>query len=419
MSPSTSQEGKENASVLDAATRLCFTALAREYPERPISEAAVIHNGRGLRKRDRDETGPYSVFGAGGKVGNHSDLLTTEPLVVVGRKGSAGKATYAPDGGWVIDTAYFAQPSEPSKLDCKFLFYGISCRDFSADTITTAIPGINRTAIGRHTIPIPPRDVQLATVRLLDAASHRSTSSCSELPPVLSRVQRVVARIDELAAKIEEAQRLKALSVAEGAALYAAERARIFASPSYVREPLGHVFDLVNGRAFKPSDWTPFGLRIVRIQNLKYADALYNRHDGWVDPKFLLHDGDILFAWSGQIVSLGAHIWQDGEAILNQHIHRVVPRRKMDSVFVMEGFNALIDEMRGKVRGLEMFHIRKRELNALLFPVPTLTEQRRAAARIAVLRAKVEGLTRVQSATAAELDALLPSILDKAFKGEL
>ena len=31
----------------------------------------------------------------------------------------------------------------------------------------------------------------------------------------------------------------------------------------------------------------------------------------------------------------------------------------------------------------------------------------------------VESLKRLQAETAAELDALLPSILDKAFKGEL
>jgi type I restriction enzyme S subunit len=34
-------------------------------------------------------------------------------------------------------------------------------------------------------------------------------------------------------------------------------------------------------------------------------------------------------------------------------------------------------------------------------------------------RAEVDALKRLQAETAAELDALLPSILDKAFKGEL
>jgi type I restriction enzyme S subunit len=35
------------------------------------------------------------------------------------------------------------------------------------------------------------------------------------------------------------------------------------------------------------------------------------------------------------------------------------------------------------------------------------------------VKSRVEGLKKLQAETAAELDALLPSILDKAFRGEL
>jgi type I restriction enzyme S subunit len=52
-------------------------------------------------------------------------------------------------------------------------------------------------------------------------------------------------------------------------------------------------------------------------------------------------------------------------------------------------------------------------------PVPPLHEQRRIVAELDTLRAEVDALKRLQAETAAELDALLPSILDKAFKGEL
>lgn len=38
---------------------------------------------------------------------------------------------------------------------------------------------------------------------------------------------------------------------------------------------------------------------------------------------------------------------------------------------------------------------------------------------IAVIEAKVDAVKRLQAETSAELDALLPSVLDKAFKGEL
>jgi type I restriction enzyme S subunit len=48
-----------------------------------------------------------------------------------------------------------------------------------------------------------------------------------------------------------------------------------------------------------------------------------------------------------------------------------------------------------------------------------LTEQRRIVAYLDDLQARVDALKRLQAETAAELNALLPSVLDKAFRGEL
>lgn len=49
----------------------------------------------------------------------------------------------------------------------------------------------------------------------------------------------------------------------------------------------------------------------------------------------------------------------------------------------------------------------------------TLAEQGRIVAYLDDLQAKVDRLKALQAQTAAELDALLPAILDKAFKGEV
>ena len=46
-------------------------------------------------------------------------------------------------------------------------------------------------------------------------------------------------------------------------------------------------------------------------------------------------------------------------------------------------------------------------------------KQRRIVAELDALQAEVDALKRLQAETIAELDALLPAILDKAFKGEL
>jgi type I restriction enzyme S subunit len=59
------------------------------------------------------------------------------------------------------------------------------------------------------------------------------------------------------------------------------------------------------------------------------------------------------------------------------------------------------------------------KLKALPIALPQLPEQRRIVAELDALQAEVDKLKCLQAETAAELDALLPSILDRAFKGEL
>jgi len=52
-------------------------------------------------------------------------------------------------------------------------------------------------------------------------------------------------------------------------------------------------------------------------------------------------------------------------------------------------------------------------------PLRTLSEQRCIAAKLDSVHSHMYALKTLQAGTAVELDALLPSILDQAFKGEL
>jgi type I restriction enzyme S subunit len=57
-----------------------------------------------------------------------------------------------------------------------------------------------------------------------------------------------------------------------------------------------------------------------------------------------------------------------------------------------------------------------RKFNLVL---PPLAWQRRIVAELDALQAAVDAVKRLQAETAAELDVLLPALLDRAFKGEL
>src|SRR5262245_26342261 len=125
---------------------------------------------------------------------------------------------------------------------------------------------------------------------------------------------------------------------------------------------IGDVCRLVNGRAFKPSDWVKEGLRIVRIQNLNDESAPFNHYDGQVDPKHVVKDGDVLLSWSGTPgTSFGCFIWSRGNAILNQHIFLV---HLADGVYEKEFFvfavNSVLDEMINQAHGaVGLRHITK------------------------------------------------------------
>jgi type I restriction enzyme S subunit len=56
---------------------------------------------------------------------------------------------------------------------------------------------------------------------------------------------------------------------------------------------------------------------------------------------------------------------------------------------------------------------------SMLIPLPTIDEQKRMVAYLDKLREKVVFLESFQQKTEDELEKLIPSILDKAFRGEL
>jgi len=71
------------------------------------------------------------------------------------------------------------------------------------------------------------------------------------------------------------------------------------------------------------------------------------------------------------------------------------------------------------VRGTSYVGINLKDVRRLPIPLAPLEEQRQIAGHIDCLRAKIEQVQAFQKQTISKIDVLLPSILDKAFKGEL
>ena len=140
------------------------------WPLVKIRDIVVAHYGKVLKKENRVETGKADVFGSSGKIGNHTEFLVEYPTLIVGRKGSVGEIVWAPNGGWVIDTAYFLELVDKEQLDLRFLFYALKRAVLAQRTITTSILGLNRDDFYDTKIPLPPLNEQKRIASILDKA---------------------------------------------------------------------------------------------------------------------------------------------------------------------------------------------------------------------------------------------------------
>ena len=165
--------------------------------------------------------------------------------------------------------------------------------------------------------------------------------------------------------------------------------------PWWTLIPAGDLVHLINGRAFKPSDWQSTGLPIIRIQNLNNPNAPFNYYEGELMEGHKVSTGDMLLSWSGTPgTSFGAFIWNRGEAALNQHIFKVIIYcGGIDKQYLKMAINACLEALIGSARGgVGLKHVTKGQIEALQIPLPPLEEQKRIVAKVDELMALCDKL---------------------------
>lgn len=188
------------------------------------------------------------------------------------------------------------------------------------------------------------------------------------------------------------------------------------------RVRVGDTLRLVNGMAFKPTDWSKDGLPIVRIQNLNNPEASFNQTTRNVPEKFKLRGGELLFAWSGTPgTSFGAHIWRGGEALLNQHIFNIIfNENEWDKRFLQFAINQnLAGYIRAAHGGAGLAHITKGRFEESELLQPTHTEQRRIVAEIEEQFARLEVGVAALRRVAVKLKRYRAAVLKAACEGHL
>lgn len=138
---------------------------------------------------------------------------------------------------------------------------------------------------------------------------------------------------------------------------------------------LGETGEYINGYAFKPEHRTAGRYPIIRIQNLTNPEAEANFTDFVPDARYIVKRGDILVSWSA---TLDAFIWDGGDALLNQHIFKVVPNHKLVRpkflYYILRECIARLGKT-SALHGSTMKHINRGPFLAFPVRLPSIPEQ--------------------------------------------
>jgi type I restriction enzyme S subunit len=252
------------------------------------------------------------------------------------------------------------------------------------------------------------------------------------LPPLADQ-QRIVARIEALATRVAEAQSLRQQASQESVALVSNQVGAVL-SRLAARHPLRTLGSFSPHVTSGPRSWAKHyedtGFRFYRAQDVGPVGTILDDSKVFITPpsggqgrSARLHHGDLMIVITGATVGR-VSLFREGlePGFVSQHVGICrLPQSEVEPEFVLWGLRApsgqaqLLGQRYGQGKpGLNLSNIR-----SLSMPFPPLAEQRRTVAELDAFQSKAYALTHLQAQTAMELDALMPAILDRAFKGEL
>lgn len=283
------------------------------------------------------------------------------------------------------------------KTDCvdpKYLFHYIRSREFKQQMLNYAHgstqPTIPMATIRELTIPIYDIEVERKIAHVLDAIDRKIENNIEVNNNLLQQAQ----------------------------AVFAKEFLSFDTTPDGWKESsLLGIAGYLNGLAmqkFRPKDGES-GLPVLKIKELRQGscDASSELCSPSIKKEYIVHDGDVIFSWSG---SLLVDFWCGGTCGLNQHLFKVTST-SFDKWFYfawtdhhLQKFAAIAADM-----ATTMGHIKREELEKAEVLIPSKADYE----RIGAILSPIYDLIIANRLENKKLAALRDELLPKLMSGEL
>lgn len=323
----------------------------------------------------RENLGRTEVFGTNGPVGwTTAEPLCSGPRPIVGRKGAYRGVHLASGDFWVIDTAYWLEPT--AELDPTWAYYALLLVDINGMDSGSAIPSLTRDHFRAVPLKLPPIDEQRRIASVLTALD------------ALIHVNRAL--------------------MAEAAELISTHFRKLMSTAEVTETPLLEAFDVDFGAAFKGDKFSQpgVGLPLLRIRDLKTHSS-----GTWTTERI---KGDVLVRAGDVVIGMDAEFrptyWLGPDSLLNQRVCRV--RFRLGSpAFVRESLVKPMAFIEGHKTGTTVSHLNKADLDQTKVAIPDAASLERFDAVAEPLRAAIVALHNENLELASARDELLPLLM--------
>ena len=311
--------------------------------------------------------------------------------IVFSRVGSVDRCSYVDEehNGWMF-SGRCLRVRATTQIDPLYLYYFFcleSTRDFVRNiAVGATMPSINTKLLGEVPVSIPDLDTQKAIATVLSAIDDKI----------------------ELNNKINDNLEQQAQTLFNK---YFVEMDQI--PDGWFKGCLLDIADYRNGLAmqkYRPAEGE-LGLPVLKIKELRQGncDTTSELCSPNINPDYIVHDGDVIFSWSG---SLLVDLWCGGTCGLNQHLFKVTSANYdkwfyyLWTRYYLDRFVAIAAD-----KATTMGHIKREELSKAEVIIPSSQDYQEIGA---ALRPMIDLIiaNRIENRKLAALrDMLLPKLM--------
>lgn len=358
-----------------------------------------------ISQKDRSN-GEYPYYGATGIVDYIDNYIFDERLLLIGEDGAKwganeNTAFIAEGKYWVNNHAHIMRPNKDLVIDSLLIYY-LNTTDLMEYITGATVKKLNQEKLKSINIPLPSLEEQ----------------------------KRIVAKLDNLFAKIDKAISLHQKNIDEANVFMASVLNDVFVELEEKYE-IKTVYDLctkITDGTHSTPKYIDSGVPFLSVKNISQGVISFD------DTKFISMDehnllskrcnveiDDILYTKVGT-TGIAKVVDTDVEFSIFVSIALLKPKKDLiNSMYFQYILNSpnCYEQSQSRTRGVANRNLVLNDIKQIFFPLPPLETQEKVVSYLDEISNKMEKIKQIQKEKMQSLKELKASILDQAFKGEL